>query len=640
MSARFFLYRRNGLFYFRWTIPLACRQRMPRHAPLEIRISLRTHEYNTARRLAAHMWLAVSEAAAILVAANSVIRYKDLQRAIRGLVSMEGEQRVSADGGGQLVTLSTLLGTADLQRLHDAIALLQGAGADLFVEVFGAEVTLWADDYNEDGELVSGVVELLDQFTDTQARLTRKGVTAALAADKNLFDLSEVHSDQPGMWRGDSGRRSYHKAVLTPPVPCNLSSLKVASTWASILKAVPTNVAPPNTLHVEMAASDCEPILLSKARETWLRANSDATGGDWSHSTVANNGAAVSQFIDIVGDKLTTHLLAADFAKYETMMRSLPKNWAMTRKQTGMDIAQIVLRDSELPRVSPKTLKDKGSSLGLFFAYLKGGGFWHGKYGNTLFHTVGKKQKNRDKVIRHAFSNVELQTIFSGAGVAAFEKARFPVELWGVLLLLYTGARSGEISQLRPSDCLQDEDGIWYIRIIAGADEDEDDNDYASTEGQVSHQKTTKNDASVRKVPLHPQLIELGCLNFSETAVRREWLFPESTRNPKKVSKPVGDFFNKKALVASGLKAPHVVLHSLRHTVINRFKHDAGAAYLACAYTGHQTELRKAASNSVFDGTYGNIYSMKALADRLHPLLDFEIDWLPMKAVLKKKSLS
>ena len=632
MSARFFLYRRNGSYYFRWTIPLACRQRMPLHEPGEVRISLRTHEYNIARRLAAQLWLAATDIAVLFLAANSVFRYKDLQHAIRGRVSMGVDQSASEDGDGQLVTLGTLLGSADRQRLQDAIAILQGAGADMFVEVFGAEATLWDQSYNNEGELESEVVDVLDQFTDTEARLTRKGITAALAAEKNLFDVHEVYSDQTGMCRGDAGRRDYLRIALLVEVPYTLSSLKVASKWASTLKTGATGFAPVHTTSpVAASSSDCEPILLSKARDTWLRANNSATGGDWTHSTVSNNGAAVSQFIDIVGDKLTTHLLAADFSRYETMMRSLPKNWAMTRKRTGLDIAQIALRDSALPRVSNKTLKDKGSSLGAFFSYLKGGGFWHGRYGSTLFHTVGKKKKNkRDKTIRHTFSDAELQQIFSGTGIAAFKKARFPVHIWGSLLLLYTGARAGEISQLRPADCLQDEDGVWYIRIITGDEEDEDD----AGDGQGGHQKTAKNEASVRKVPLHPELISLGFLKFIASAGRREWLFPESTRNPNKLGKPIGDFFNKKVLVASGLKAPGVVLHSLRHTVINRFKHDAGAAYLACAYTGHHTELRKAASNVVFDGTYGNMYSMKLLASRLHPLLGFDIDWEPMKLIL------
>jgi integrase len=531
---------------------------------------------------------------------------------------MEGQGSASEDGDGQLVTLATLLGTAELQRIHDAIAVLHGLGAEFFVEVPGAEVSLWAQGYDAEGNQVEELVEVLDQFADMRARITPGGITDALAASRNVFELRELHSDQPGMWRGSAARRHYHDVRLAHPIACNVSSLRVAEKWRTQLRSSPA----PSTAAKAPEASDCAPILLSLARDSWLHDNSRRHGGSWTASTEANNGAAVSQFIDIVGDKLTTALTADDFAEYERVMRTLPKDWAKVRKSSGLDFAQLALQGGNKAKVSPKTLKDKGSSLGLFFRYLAPKGYWHGRYGGDLFSTV--KQKRKDKIIRHTYSDGDLQLLFSGAGIQSFATAKFPVYVWGSLLLLYTGARSGEISQLRPSDVLQDAEGVWYIRITESEDED----------GGL---QTTKNEASVRQVPLHPVLIDLGFLNFCARAKSRRWLFPETFRHKQKVSKELGDWFNETLLVKAGLKADGVVLHGLRHTVINRFKLDANSTYLACAYTGHHTELRKAAANVVFDETYGNVYSMKLMASRLHPLLDYRIDWGEMKKILKDK---
>ena len=627
MSARFFLYRRNGLYYFRWTIPLACRQRMPRHTPGELRISLRTHQYNVARRLAAQHWLAAHATVARILAANSLIRYKDLLHAIRGRVSMEGEQDANEDGGGKLVSLGTLLGTAELPRLHNAIAVLQGEGADVFVEVFGAGVTLWDTSYSADGELVSEVIEVLDQFTDTQARLTRKGFTAALAAEKNLFDLHEVHSDQPGMWRGESKRRHYYNVVLTPNVPCNLSSLRVAAKHADILK--PPMVSTVATVEATQATTptrtDCQPIRLSKARETWLGENSRTTGGTWTASTVSNNGAAIAQFIDIVGDKLTTQLTADDFAKYERVMRTLPADWAKIRRKTDLDFEQIALKGHGKAQVSPKTLKDKGSSIAGFFTYLAGKGYWHGQYGKALFKTVRQRSTGSD---RHTFSDSDLQQIFAGRGLAAFEKAKFPLYVWGTILLLYTGARPAEISQLKRKDVIQDPEGTWYLQLR----EDSDDN---QTSGPT---QALKNTSSYRAVPLHPAVIDLGFLSFIKRFKDGDWLFPEAFRHTQKTSQEIGDWVNTRLLVTAGLKAPGVVLYSLRHTVINRFKHDARLDHLGCAYTGHSTAGDGAISNREFVKTYGKNFSPTELASNLHPLLTYDIDWTGLKRILEKNA--
>ncbi|MEN3033287.1 hypothetical protein, partial [Chromobacterium amazonense] len=83
---------------------------------------------------------------------------------------------------------------------------------------------------------------------------------------------------------------------------------------------------------------------------------------------------------------------------------------------------------------------------------------------------------------------------------------------WAALLGLYTGARAGEVGQLFTLD-VKEEEGIPCIRFT---DEGED--------------QRLKTDVSNRVVPLHPDLIKLGFLDY--VAERREsgdWrLFPQA----------------------------------------------------------------------------------------------------------------
>lgn len=69
---------------------------------------------------------------------------------------------------------------------------------------------------------------------------------------------------------------------------------------------------------------------------------------------------------------------------------------------------------------------------------------------------------------------------------------------WLPLLMLFSGARPNELAQLHITDVKQTAKGTWYLDL-----EDEDD-------------KTLKTETSRRRVPLHPELVRLGILEFVE----------------------------------------------------------------------------------------------------------------------------
>jgi hypothetical protein len=78
---------------------------------------------------------------------------------------------------------------------------------------------------------------------------------------------------------------------------------------------------------------------------------------------------------------------------------------------------------------------------------------------------------------------------------------------WLPVLALFTGARPNEMAQMLVADLKQTEEGIWYLDIEATTDEDEDSNGAA---------KTLKTATSRRKIPLHPEVIKLGFVQFVE----------------------------------------------------------------------------------------------------------------------------
>ena len=118
---------------------------------------------------------------------------------------------------------------------------------------------------------------------------------------------------------------------------------------------------------------------------------------------------------------------------------------------------------------------------------------------------------------RRPFNTAELQKLFSAPvlrGCASPKRRFVPGKLefrddyfWIPVLGMYTGARLGELVQLHLRDVVLD-GPVAYIEISETADK--------STPGQP--QKHVKSEAGVRKIPLHPDVLELG---FGEFVARR-----------------------------------------------------------------------------------------------------------------------
>jgi integrase len=119
---------------------------------------------------------------------------------------------------------------------------------------------------------------------------------------------------------------------------------------------------------------------------------------------------------------------------------------------------------------------------------------------------------------------------------------------WVPLLCTFTGARIGELTQLRRED-LRHEQGSWIARITPDA-------------GSV---KTKQ----YRDVPLHPQLIELGFSDYFEGLANGP-IFnmpPEPSRNrihSQKLAKRLRDWLHEEKLVPKDLQPCHGWRHRFK----------------------------------------------------------------------------
>ncbi len=148
-----------------------------------------------------------------------------------------------------------------------------------------------------------------------------------------------------------------------------------------------------------------------------------------------------------------------------------------------------------------------------------------------------------------------------------------PDWFWGPLIAAHLGVRAGEVVQLSIDDFQFDPlHKIWFVAIRL---------------------QFAKNRNSVRTLPLHQGLIDLGLIDYIERvrSLGGTQLFPHRdyttatlSRDP---SKRVSENFAK-LLAARGLEDPDLVFHSFRHMVVSAL-HDAGVSLAeAMQICGHE----------------------------------------------------
>jgi integrase len=178
---------------------------------------------------------------------------------------------------------------------------------------------------------------------------------------------------------------------------------------------------------------------------------------------------------------------------------------------------------------------------------------------------------------RRRWNDEELQQLFGQPLFQTYEtpkgsKGGSDAAYWIPLLGLFTGARIGELAQLRTTD-ITNEDETPVLRI-------NDENG-----------KRLKTEASRRSIPIHPELIRLGLLDYAE-AIRttgNESLWPILTVNSDRPGLSISNWFGRYRRSA-GLTEAYPDFHSFRHLVRTHMSKAKIPDKVQDAITGHETQ--------------------------------------------------
>lgn len=156
-----------------------------------------------------------------------------------------------------------------------------------------------------------------------------------------------------------------------------------------------------------------------------------------------------------------------------------------------------------------------------------------------------------DEINIESYTQDELVKIFGSDSYPSRYDRKYFAKFWIPLIGLYTGARLNEICQLYVDD-IRKENGIFYFNITRDRPD-----------------QFTKNTQSIRKVPIHSKLIELGFLDFVKAVKKskKDRIFYNLTFQKKNhyagsTSTAYGRYLDK-----IGITDRSKVFHSFRHNI-------------------------------------------------------------------------
>lgn len=328
---------------------------------------------------------------------------------------------------------------------------------------------------------------------------------------------------------------------------------------------------------------------------------------NWSPGTYDDALQTCTLFVALVGDYPVPEITSEVAAAFKDKLRQLPAKYAQKKVYKDLSLPDVVEKAREIGEttfLSPKSVNAHLSNMNGFMGWCSNRGVVGESNAGGFNRQRIPVKRTQARSEKKAFSEAEMRTIFlsplylgfSGnarwkAGSKIIKDGRYFLPL----LSAYNGLRLEEGAQLRVSDVdLHNGEAVMHLRPTA------DDLD----------EKTLKNEASVRTVPIHPLIIDAGLLEHVRLRQARGGylLFPDmeilesdpEKRKRRRYGEPITGWFKHFArqLGVSG------TFYSLRHSFTTRLKNCGADGQIVAEILGHTPA----------DMTFGRYYKGADLA--------------------------
>lgn len=550
---------RYGVYGFRIVIPRDLRLSFPKH---EIRISLRTTRKAEAKPHALRLALLTADYFSKIRVAptyeEALAIGEELLQALGGTAFDDLTEKLSvliplSEGDGTELLLKLIALRTEYSSTNEAkLVLLQAMAAQLPGKS-DAEIDSLSCDFYAD------VTPLVIKGNGLAAQLNDLTLAAQKLLQNNVHAL-QVQSIQ-------DSQKAELNSVTEIAAAITLKAAQMAASGTAT--GIPTQTS--QTPKSEQLATVVEEYCANQIKE-----------GCWTLKTEAENRAIFALWLRISDDQPIRNYGFEQHRNYKTTLVQLPPNLNKSPSYRDKSISEVLAMNC-LP-AAPNTVNKNLVRISALFD-------WAINHGYTdLNPASGMTIRNpkRANEERKAFSDSDLDKLFSSREYA-YSEHRHPYQFWVPLIALHTGARLNEICQLHLCDFLED-DGVKVIRI--------------SEEGGKKRLKTK---AARRLIPIHPELVRLGLIDFV-IALRQQGqirLFPELIERRDGYGQAASKWFASYC-TRCGVDEPGKVFHSFRHTVIDRLKQSDISKEKIAALVGHEDD-------SVTFGRYGKNFNSKIL---------------------------
>jgi integrase len=337
----------------------------------------------------------------------------------------------------------------------------------------------------------------------------------------------------------------------------------------------------------------------------------------------------VRLFARVVGDKPMAEYGRADIVRWIGVLSKLKRTVGKSSKDKHKTVAQLLKESLGQPTLNVTTIEKHATHLKAFFLSAQRHYRWCTSDDiEDLFRDIALGShvpgvKRRRTWTPPLMTALLSSPCWSGTRSAVHDRTRRhepgpqvhrDAYWWLPILALWTGARLEELAQLQHGDLRYDKDGIPYLAIHREGD------------------RRVKTDHSVRNVPIHSFLVEIGLPGLFDSKASGR-IFPELTKHGRPPS--WGALYSSHFTDyrrATGLYEEMLDFHSLRRTFIttlrDRYKVDALTVAALAGHDDGDQELRRVRQTDDYTD-----YSVRGLAEAVG-CLDYEslgVDVSPLR---------